>query len=328
MYPLYFRETGTQTSNNFDAALEMVRNTMQQTSISNDPSYINLNKPQGYEMLENVFHTHKTTFYKMMKEQHLESRNTSSSSKIDAVSDNSILSSSIETEGADQVLPFSYKCCNANTTPYSSPYWFLDDGTWKNLDHQYYDLDTNSGVATVLNDSFQDDCIPKDMSYKTKTETTTKYNILKNRFTISKPLQQSTIQAASTINPGDKNSHSSFPPQKLDYLELHTHNPEMGKFTILPVQLPSPLITSIIPGRHLETTQDNPDSITRSSCNQKLIDNSKYTSHSSCKFDTKLRYNDDLGSYQLERCQFTIKGVDGLTRNANIDFTTSGNRSK
>ena len=303
-----FRETGTQTSNNFDAALEMVRNTMQQTSISNDPSYFNLNRPQGYEILENVFHTHRTTFYKMMKEQHLESHNTSSSSKIDAVSDNSILSSSIETEGADQALPILYKCCNANTTPYSSPYWFIDDGTWKNLDHQYNDVDANSG--TVLDDSFRDGCIANAMSYKTKTAP--KYNILKNRYEMSKPLQQSTIQAASTINHGVKNSHSSVPPQKLDYLELHTHNPQMGKFTILPVKLPSPLITSIIPGRHLESTQDNPDSITRSSC----------------KFDTRLRYNDDLGSYQLERCQFTIKGVDGLTRNANIDFTTSGNSSK
>ena len=310
MSPLCFRETGTQTSNNFDAALEMVRNTLQQTSISNDPSYFNLNKPQGYEILENVFHTHRTTFYKMMKEQHLESHNTSSSSKIDAVSDNSILSSSIETEGADQALPISYKCCNANTTPYSSPYWFIDDGTWKNLDRQYNDVDNNSG--TVLDDSFRDGCIANAMSYKTKTKTAPKYNILKNRYEMSKPLQQSTIQAASTINHGVKNSHSSVPPQKLDYLELHTHNPRMDKFTILPVKLPSPLITSIIPGRHLESTQDNPDSITRSSC----------------KFDTKLRYNDDLGSYQLERCQFTIKGVDGLTRNANIDFTTSGNRSK
>ena len=281
---------------------------MQQTSISNDPSYFNLNRPQGYEILENVFHTHRTTFYKMMKEQHLESHNTSSSSKIDAVSDNSILSSSIETEGADQVLPISYKCCNSNTTPYSSPYWFIDDGTWKNLDHQYNDVDANSG--TVLDDSFRDGCIANAMSYKTKTAP--KYNILKNRYEMSKPLQQSTIQAASTINHGVKNSHSSVPPQKLDYLELHTHNPQMGKFTILPVKLPSPLITSIIPGRHLESTQDNPDSITRSSC----------------KFDTRLRYNDDLGSYQLERCQFTIKGVDGLTRNANIDFTTSGNSSK
>lgn len=310
MSPLCFRETGTQTSNNFDAALEMVRNTMQQTSISNDPSYFNLNKPQGYEILENVFHTHRTTFYKMMKEQHLGSNNTSSSSKIDAVSDNSMLSSSIETEGADQALPISYKCCNANTTPYSSPYWFIDDGTWKNLDRQYNDVDTNSG--TVLDDSCRDGCIANAMSYKPKTKTASKYNILKNRYEMSKPLQQSTIQAASTINHGVKNSHSSVPPQKLDYLELHTHNPRMDKFTILPVKLPSPLITSIIPGRHLESTQDNPDSITRSSC----------------KFDTRLRYNDDLGSYQLERCQFTIKGVDGLTRNANIDFTTSGNSSK
>ena len=325
MYPLCFRETGTQTSNNFDAALEMVRNTMQQTSISNDPSYFNLNKPQGYEMLENFFHTHRTSFYKRkstVKDQDLESHSTLSSSKIDAVS-----SSSIETERADQVLPISYKCCNANTTPYSSPYWFIDDGSWKNLDPQYYDLDTYSGVATVLDESYNDDYITNAVSHETKTETASKYNIGENRFKMSKPLQESTMQAASTINHGDKDSHSSFPPQKLDYLELHTHNPQMGKFTILPVKLPSPLITSIIPGRHLKTSQDNPDSITRSSCNQKLIENTKYTSHPSCQLDTKLRYNDDLGSYQLERCQFTIKGVDGLTRNAKVDFTTSGNRS-
>ena len=283
---------------------------MQQASFSNDPSYLNLNKPQGYEILENVFHTHRTSFFKMMKEQHMESHNTSSSSKIDAVSDHSILSSSIETEGADQALPISYKCRNANTTPYSSPYWFIDDGTWKNLDHQYYDLDTNS--RTVLDDSFKDDYITDSMSYETKTKTASKYDIVKNRKKMPKPSQQSTIPAASTINHGDKNSHYSFSPQKLDYLELHTHSPQIGKFTILPVKLPSPLINSIIPGRHIETTQDNPDSNTRSCC----------------KFDTKLRYNDDLGSYQLEGCQFTIKGVDGFTRNANIDFTTSRNRLK
>ena len=229
----------------------------------------------------------------------MESHNTSSSSKIDAVSDHSILSSSIETEGADQALPISYKCRNAN-----------DDGTWKNLDQQYYDLDTNSGI--VLDDSFKDDYITDSMSYEIKTKTASKYDIVRKTEKMPKPFQKSTIQAASTINDGHKNSHSTFPPQKLDYLELHTHNPEMGKFTILPVKLPSPLITSIIPGGHLETTQDNPDSITRSSC----------------KFNTRLRYNDDLGSYQLERCQFTIKGVDGFTRNANIDFTTSANHSK
>ena len=132
--------------------------------------------------------------------------------------------------------------------------------------------------------------------------------------------RNSTILPAASIPAStDANSDCVIPSSGITYLELHTRDPLKRHSKILPIKLPSPLITNWTTFNPIHHYVINPE-IAISNLNHQSRQQEPNNISSSCNVEEILTYAIQGGPKLLKSCQITLKGYNGETRNSQVGF--------
>ena len=133
-------------------------------------------------------------------------------------------------------------------------------------------------------------------------------------------LISSTTPTSSDINVNNRNCLA---PQELKYLELHTYDPRKNNINVLPIRLPSPLVTRnnlFNPTKSTDSAQMNVNLPKPTVCCQQAVPKQSLNLLTRYTANQAISYDNFRVPYILKTCHFSLKGCDGVTRNSKVDF--------
>ena len=319
---LFYREVGTQTSNTFQSAIEVLKQAIKQPQFIQQSTYTEVNKhirtrTQPQQIKPAVYNTSR-------KGQTLLAE-----PNVRIQCQNEIINS------AGKILPLrvptirlhmfsEFHCSRFKTQFFPSPFPFLLfkpqlKSTYLN---QAYHKVNYAHMHLAENITTQS---PQLSERLTKNELRSRVNKVYCEHVATKtcsnfnPFQSPNITLPVASNSNNTNRHF-LPLSGIRYLELHTQDLRKNRSKVLPILLPSPIIATSTTLKHINPIRGNPE-ITISSFNddQTHLKISNSVSYS-CNVEKILTYLDQSGCKMLKSCQISLIGYDGKTRNTQVNF--------